>query len=135
MRISDTSRRRCNQIGAAPRSRQNMIYPFDADLAAEQVAKQRQLLAAEPLAYRGCRADRAMILGEQDRAVAPPHTFGHIALLSPNLGQHLHPAEQSGSRQLHPFGVTLLLALRALVEQALQPAFTECRAHGADHFE
>src|SRR6266851_2326403 len=112
-----------------------MIDAFDASLASDYGTKQRQLFAAETLTGSRRRANRTMILHQQDRTVLPLDTLRHIALLASNFRQRLGAGQQACASFFHPPRVRVFLTPCAFVTEALQPAFAKCCAYGADHFK
>src|SRR5216684_4067455 len=79
-----------------------MIDAFDASLASDYGTKQRQLFAAETLTGSRRRANRTMILHQQDRTVLPLDTLRHIALLASNFRQRLGAGQQACASFFHP---------------------------------
>jgi hypothetical protein len=64
-----------------------VVDPPDQDAVAEHVLKDRQLRAAERLAGRGRGADRAVILDQQEAAVALGDHARHVAFAAADVGQ------------------------------------------------
>src|SRR5208282_3532392 len=124
---------RCNPIRAAPRARDDVICAFDPRLVAKHGAEQRQLFAAQTLTSRSRRADRAMILRQQYRAVGHPRALGHVALLAANPGQGLRTFCDRSPRRTKPRAILFELSARSFAQQLVHPRLAERCTYRADY--
>src|SRR5580704_1900324 len=74
-------------IGAPPGARQDVIDADDSDALTQQFAEDRQFRATKRLAGGCCRANRTMVLDEQERAVGLLGTACHVAFAAADIGK------------------------------------------------
>ena len=68
-------------VRAATSAREHMIDAFNGHVGPQHGAEHRKFRTAETLASGCCRANRAMVLGEEKRRPTVWMDFGHVAFL------------------------------------------------------
>src|SRR5882757_3363626 len=126
--------RSADPIGAPSGAGKNMIDPFDDKPFAQHFAEDCELRATESLAGRRRRANRAVVLDEQKRAVRLFRTARHIALAAADIGKGRELAGQGA-----PLGKFLAVQSEAVAfpapDEPFQALLAEYRPGGLQQLQ